>query len=31
MSYLNSWQEGAVRSAHAIVERIVARGRSRAR
>ena len=31
MSYLDSWQEGAVRSAHAVVERIVARGRGRAR
>ena len=31
MSYMNSWQEGAVRSAHEVVERIAARGRERAR
>jgi len=31
MSYMNSWQEGAVRSAHDIVERIAARGRDRTR
>ena len=31
MSYMNSWQEGAVRSAHDVVERIAARGRDRVR
>jgi monoamine oxidase len=31
MSYMDSWQEGAVRSAHAAVERIAARARERGR
>ena len=31
MSYMDSWQEGAVRAAHHVVERIAARGRDRAR
>jgi monoamine oxidase len=31
MSYMDSWQEGAVRTAHAVVERIATRARERGR